>query len=135
MYSSEELHNNPSFPLTNNALTGWECVARQLVSSSQGVDMRRIKTFAGFALLALAAMLTSTSNRNQTFAADWYSCKLTATCPSSARCEGDRWMRTGDCSISCYKESGAPGEIVFSGSANCGASSEGRPMGDFPSAN
>jgi len=97
--------------------------------------MRRIKTFAGFALLALAAMLTSTSNRNQTSAAEWYGCKLTATCPGSARCEGDRWMRTGDCSISCFKESGAPGELVFSGGANCGVSAEGRGSGDLPPSN
>jgi len=97
--------------------------------------MRRIKTFAGFALLALAAMLTSTSNQNQTLAAEWYGCRLTATCPGTARCEGDRWMRTGDCSISCFKEFGAPGELVFSGSANCGASLAGRGSGDLPPSN
>jgi len=96
--------------------------------------MRRIKTFVGFGLLALAAMLGLTSDRNQILAAD-YSCKLTATCPGSAKCEGDRWTRTGECSISCYKESGAPGEIVFSGSANCGASSDGRPTGGGPGSN
>ena len=96
--------------------------------------MRRIKTLVGFGLLAMAAMLGSSSDRNQTRAAE-YSCKLTATCPNSAKCEGDRWTRTGDCSISCYKESGAPGEIIFSGSANCGASSEGRAIGAGPGAN
>ena len=96
--------------------------------------MRRIKTLVVFALLILVAMLGSSSDRNQTRAAE-FSCKLTATCPGSAKCEGDRWTRTGDCSISCYKESGAPGEIVFSGSANCGASSEGRAIGGFPGAN
>jgi len=96
--------------------------------------MRRIKMLVGFALLALLAMLTSSSDRNRTFAAE-FSCKLTATCPGSAKCEGDRWTRTGDCAISCYKESGAPGEIIFSGSANCGASSEGRAIGDGPGAN
>ena len=97
--------------------------------------MRRIKTLVGFGLLAFAAMLGSSSDRNQTQAAEWYGCKLTATCPGTAKCEGDRWMRTGDCSISCFKESGAPGEVVFSGSANCGASSEGRAIGDAPGAN
>lgn len=98
--------------------------------------MRRIKTLVVFALLALIAMLTTSSNRHQTFAAEWYGCKLTATCPGTARCEGDRWMRTGDCSISCFKESGGPGELVFSGSANCGASAgEGRAFGDLPSSN
>jgi len=96
--------------------------------------MRRIKTLVGFALFALAAMLTSVSHRNQTLAAD-YSCKLTATCPNSAKCEGTLWTRTGDCSISCYKESGAPGEIVFSGSANCGIGDGGRGTGDSPGSN
>ena len=97
--------------------------------------MRRVRTFLGLALLALAAILTSTSNRNQTFAAEWYGCRLTATCPGTAKCEGDRWMRTGDCSISCFKESGAPGELIFSGSANCGASTEGFGSGDLPPGN
>ena len=96
--------------------------------------MRRITTLAGFGLLALAAMLGSSSDRNQTQAAE-YSCKLTATCPGTAKCEGDRWMRTGDCSISCFKESGTPGEIVFNGSANCGASSEGRALSGAPPSN
>jgi hypothetical protein len=97
--------------------------------------MRRFKTLVGFALLALTAMFTSNSHRNQTLAAEYYSCKLTATCPGTAKCEGDRWMRTGDCSISCFKESGGPGELVFSGSANCGASSEGFALGGSPPSN
>jgi len=96
--------------------------------------MRRIKTLGGFALLALAAMLTSNSDRHRTYAAE-YSCKLSATCPGSAKCEGTIWTRTGDCSISCYKELGLPGEVVFNGSANCGASSEGRSLGDGPPSN
>ena len=96
--------------------------------------MRRIKTLVIFALLALAAMLASFSNRNQTLAADW-SCRLSATCPGIAQCTGDRWMKTGECSISCFKESGGPGELIFSGSANCGASGEGRAIGDLPSSN
>jgi hypothetical protein len=96
--------------------------------------MRRFKTLVGFALLVLIAMFTSSSNRNQTLAAE-YSCKLTATCPGIAKCEGDRWMRTGDCSISCFKESGAPGELIFSGGANCGASSSSLALGDAPPAN
>ena len=95
--------------------------------------MRRIKTLVGFALLALAAMLT-TSHRSQTLAAD-YSCKLNSTCPGIAQCTGDRWMRTGECSISCFRESGAQGEIIFSGSANCGASSGGFASGDGPPGN
>ena len=92
--------------------------------------MRRIKTLLGFALLALAAMLTS-SHRSQTLAAD-YSCKLTATCPGIAQCTGDRWMRTGECSISCFRESGAPGEVIFSGSANCGTGPGGAAIGNGP---
>lgn len=74
-------------------------------------------------LLSVAVMLGSVSDRNQTLAAE-YSCK-TSQCPNIAKCDGDHWTKTGDCSISCYKESGAPGEIVFSGSANCGTSSGG----------
>jgi hypothetical protein len=97
--------------------------------------MKRIKTLAAFALLALAAMLTSNNDRNRTYAADWHSCKLSATCPGASKCEGDHWTRTGDCSISCYKESGLPGELVFNGGANCGASSEGLALGDAPPSN
>ena len=96
--------------------------------------MRRIKTLVGFALLAMAAMLTSSSHRNQTLAAD-FSCKLAPACTGIAQCTGDRWTRTGECSISCYKEAGAPGEIVFTASANCGTGSGGRPTGDGPPSN
>jgi hypothetical protein len=96
--------------------------------------MRRTKTLVGFALLVLAAMLASFSHRNQTLAAD-YSCKLSPACPGIAQCSGDRWMRTGDCSISCFKEIGAPGEVVFSGSANCGTGAGGRATGDLPGSN
>jgi hypothetical protein len=96
--------------------------------------MRSRITILIILLFVAMAIPGAVSDRNQTLAAE-YSCKLTATCPGSAKCEGDRWTRTGDCAISCYKESGAPGEIVFSGSANCGASSEGRPIGDEPPGN
>jgi len=97
--------------------------------------MRRIKTLVVFALLALAAMLTSSSDRNQTFAAEWYSCKLTATCPGTGKCEGDHWMKTGECSISCFKDAGAPGEVIFNGSANCGTGAGDRATGDLPGSN
>lgn len=97
--------------------------------------MRRIKTLIGFALLVLAAMLTSFSDRNQTLASGDYSCRLSPACPGIAQCTGDRWMRTGDCSISCFKEIGAPGEVVFSGSANCGTGAGGRAAGDLPGSN
>lgn len=96
--------------------------------------MRRIKTLVGFALLTVAVMLTSFSGRNQTLAGD-FSCRLSPACAGVAQCSGDRWTRTGDCSISCYKEAGAPGEIVFTSSANCGTGAGGRPMGDFPGSN
>lgn len=72
-------------------------------------------------LILIAALLGWVSDRSHTRAAE-YSCKTTQ-CPNLAKCEGDHWTKTGDCSISCYKESGVPGEIVFSGSANCGTSS------------
>ena len=96
--------------------------------------MRRIKTLVGVALLAMAAMLTSFSNQNQTLAAD-YSCRLSPACTGIGQCSGDRWTRTGECSITCYKEAGAPGEIVFSGSANCGTGAGGRAAGDLPGSN
>ena len=94
--------------------------------------MRRIKTLLSIALLAVAAMLTSFSDRNQTLASGDFTCKLSPACPGIAQCSGDRWTRTGDCSISCYKDVGAPGEIVFSGSANCGTGVGGRLPGDSP---
>jgi len=96
--------------------------------------MRRIKTLIGFVLLALAAMLTSFSHRNQTLAAGW-SCKLSATCPGIGQCGGDRWMKTGECAISCFKEAGAPGELIFSGSANCGTGAGDRATGGLPGSN
>ena len=96
--------------------------------------MRRIKTLVGFALLALAAVLTSSSHRNQTLAAE-FRCNLGPTCTGIAQCSGDRWTRTGDCSINCYRDAGAPGEIVFSGSANCGTGAGGRTTGDLPGSN
>lgn len=85
--------------------------------------MRRIKTLVGFVFLAMAAMLGSINDRNQTLAAT-YGCK-TSQCPNVAACDGDHWTKTGECTISCYKDSGTTGEIVFSGSANCGTSSGG----------
>ena len=103
-----------------------------------GILMRlRITILATLSLVAV--MLGSAGNRNQTLAAE-YSCK-TSQCTNLAKCEGDHWTKTGECSISCYKESGAPGEIVFSGSANCGTSAGGGgggggetfffPVGDY----
>ena len=79
--------------------------------------MRSMKTFVGFALLAVAAMLTPISDRNHTLAAE-FTCR-SSQCPNSAKCDGDRWVRSG-CAITCYRDTGTPGEIIFSGSANCG---------------
>jgi hypothetical protein len=83
-------------------------------------------------LLLLAAILGSTSNRNQTSAAE-FSCK-SSQCPNSAKCEGDHWARS-ECAITCYRDAGAPGEIVVSGSANCGTGDGGRAIGDGPPSN
>jgi hypothetical protein len=83
----------------------------------------RLTVLGTLFLMTLAVMSGAVSDRNQTLAAD-YSCK-TSQCPNTAKCEGDHWNKTGDCTIACYKDSGAPGEIVFSGSANCGTSSGG----------
>ena len=83
----------------------------------------RITILATLLLVAMAVMFGSVSNRNRTLAAE-YSCK-TSQCPSIAKCEGDHWTSNGNCSITCYRESGAPGEIVYSGSANCGSSPGG----------
>jgi hypothetical protein len=79
--------------------------------------MRRIKTLLVLLLLAMAVMSSAISNRNQTLAAD-HRC-TTTNCPGQAQCSGDHYTQTGNCAISCYKEAGAPGQIVFNGSANC----------------
>jgi hypothetical protein len=93
--------------------------------------MRRIKTFAGFALLALAAM-APIGNRNPTSAAE-FSCR-SSQCPNIAKCEGDRWVRS-TCAITCYRDTGVPGEIIFSGSANCGTGDGSFGVGDGPPSN
>ena len=80
----------------------------------------RIKLAGTFLLLTIAAISGAISDRNQTLAAD-YTCK-SSTCPNPSQCTGDRWSKSGACSITCYKEAGAPGEIIYSGSANCGTS-------------
>lgn len=75
------------------------------------------------ALLFLAAALlfpAAIANQDQTLAAE-YSCQAGSTCPNPSKCTGDHWLADG-CKITCYKDSGTPGQIVFSGSANCGAS-------------
>lgn len=92
-----------------------------LLHNWKEVSALKSRKFLGsFLLLAIAVMSGAISHRNQTLAAD-YSCK-SSSCPNSSQCTGDRWSKTGSCSITCYKEAGAPGEIIYSGSANCGTS-------------
>jgi hypothetical protein len=79
--------------------------------------MRHIKTLLVLTIMTMAVMSGGISNRNQTLAAD-FSC-TTATCPGMAQCSGDHWTQSGTCQRTCYRESGTPGQIVFSGSANC----------------
>lgn len=79
--------------------------------------MRRITIFVTLVLLAVATLSGAIDNRNQTLAAD-FRC-TTTTCPGQAQCTGDHFTQTGNCAISCYKDSGAPGQIVLNGSANC----------------
>jgi hypothetical protein len=79
--------------------------------------MRRIKILVTLVLFAVAAMSAAVGNRNPTMAAD-YSCR-TEACTGQAQCSGDLWSRTGNCAITCYRATGAPGQIVVNGSANC----------------
>jgi hypothetical protein len=90
---------------------------------TQEVVMKRIKMLVTLVLLAMAGISGAIGNGNNTLAAD-YSCHTT-TCPGVAQCSGDRWAQTGNCAITCYKDSGAPGQIVFNGSANCSPPSSG----------
>lgn len=83
----------------------------------------RIMILGTLLLLAMTAMPGAVSNRNQTLAAE-FSCQSGATCPNPSKCSGDHFTASG-CSYTCYRDSGAPGQMVFSGSANCGTSSGG----------
>ena len=90
----------------------------------------RIRIIGTLLLLTAAALLGGTVNRDHTLAAT-YSCRAGTTCPNNSTCEGDSWLSNGNCSITCYKESGAPGQIVYSGSANCGTSPNGGSSDGF----
>jgi hypothetical protein len=84
--------------------------------------MRRIKTLlVAIVLLAVAAMLTQPGYRNEAFAAD-FTCRLSSECLGVGQCSGDKWMKTGTCSISCLKETSTAGELVVVSGANCGGS-------------
>ena len=82
-----------------------------------------IRLLATLLLLTVVALVGGTSNSNPTLAAD-YRC-TGPNCPGQAQCSGDVWTQSGTCQITCYKESGAPGQIVFNGSANCSPPSSG----------
>ena len=79
--------------------------------------MRRMTIIVTLVLLAMAALSGAIDNRNRTLAAD-YSCRNGTTCPGQAQCSGQYFSRAG-CAITCYRETGVPGEIVSNGSANC----------------
>ena len=85
----------------------------------------RIRIIGTLLLLTVAALLGGAINRDQTLAATVYTCRAGTTCPNNSSCEGDSWLSNGNCAITCYKESGAPGQIVYSGSAHCGTSPNG----------
>ncbi len=87
--------------------------------------MKVRKRFVVF-LLMLAAAFSSAAvaNRYQTVAAT-FTCK-TATCINNSSCEGTHYVADG-CNITCYREQGAPGQLVYSGGASCGTSA---PMND-----
>lgn len=86
--------------------------------------MRRIKTLVVLVTLALVVIASAIGNRSPTLAAD-YSCHNNSTCPGQAQCSGDHYNRTGPCAYTCYRDGGAPGEIVNNGSANCAPPSGG----------
>lgn len=81
--------------------------------------MRLCKRLMVVLLLGAALVFpASIANQDQTLAAE-YSCHAGTTCPNSSKCTGSHWVADG-CSITCYKEQGSPGQLVFAGSANCG---------------
>ena len=77
----------------------------------------RLTILGTLLLMAVAVMSGAVSDRNQARAAN-YSCHR-AICPGEAQCSGDHWAQSGSCGVICYKEAGAPGQIVFNGSADC----------------
>jgi hypothetical protein len=89
---------------------------------------RRLRMKLRIALLGILCLLAvvlcgGISNNNQTLAAE-FSCQQGATCPNPSKCTGDHFVQSG-CTYTCYKDSGVPGQIVFSGSANCGTTQGG----------
>ena len=90
----------------------------------------RIRIIGTLLLLTVTVLVGGTIKRDQTLAAV-YTCKAGQTCPNNSTCEGDLWFSNGNCGITCYKESGAPGQIVYSGSANCASTQNGGGSGGF----
>ncbi|HKU77425.1 MAG TPA: hypothetical protein VJR02_26155 [Pyrinomonadaceae bacterium] len=89
--------------------------------------MRRITTFVTLVILAMAVFSGAIDNKNKTLAAD-YTCRNGTTCPGQAECSGQYFSKTG-CAITCYRETGVPGEISINGSANCSPPSTGGGSG------
>ena len=85
--------------------------------------MKRIKILVTLVLLAMATISGAIGNQSPTLAAE-FTCQNGATCPNPSKCTGDHFVASG-CTYTCYKDSGVPGQIVFSGSANCGTSTGG----------
>ncbi|HKR13795.1 MAG TPA: hypothetical protein VJT15_17145 [Pyrinomonadaceae bacterium] len=89
--------------------------------------MRPIKIFVTVVLLAMAAMFGTLGNRNQTLAAE-FTCQNNNNCPNPSKCTGDNFVVSG-CTYTCYRASGLPGQMIFSGSANCGTAAGGGGTG------
>lgn len=82
--------------------------------------MRLSKRLMGVFLLVGAALVFPAAIPNQDHAlAAEYGCQAGTTCPNASKCTGSHYVPDG-CSITCYTEQGGPGQLVFSGSANCG---------------
>lgn len=87
----------------------------------------RIKLLGTLLLLTVATLVGGSSNPIPTIAAE-FKCKSAPTCPNEAQCSGTYFEPTG-CNYKCYTDGTRPGEIVFSGSANCSATSSGNNGG------
>jgi hypothetical protein len=80
----------------------------------------RMTLFSVF--LLVATVLSGAIVNRHARAADFF-CKGN-TCPNDSKCSGDHFTRTG-CVYNCYVNQGTPGEVVWSGSANCAATPPG----------
>ena len=80
----------------------------------------RLTILGTLLLLGSAVMFGTVTDGNKALAGD-FSCHK-ATCPGLAQCTGDHWAQSGTCGIICYKDEGAPGQIVASASVDCAPS-------------